>query len=622
MIPNPSTAKVSKEQPPRHLAENFTLQAFVNCYLREVASGHWIQASDSSLSDRLPAPLTGDDAVVIQLPADDLLFDVAYRSTVGRHTFTAVYQSHGPDTRYQRIPPYTAIITLIRSIYAEQAPQATHTTTEELELCSRLTDSLQWTTTYLENRIQDSGLTQNRYIEAEQSILFGHWLHPTPKSRQGISFWQHGQYTPELKGRFALHYFAVNRDYLEEDSALQTSAAHWIAEDAPRMLLQQCQATEVLLPQHPLQAQHLLNQPRVRKALQDGWLRDLGCHGAPWFPTSSVRTLYQPGNDKMYKFSIPVKITNSLRRNRKHELPVGVIMTRLMRRIDFFQRFTFFHIVDDPAYLNVRFPDQAADEESGFELILRKNVFAQPKGHAAVLIAALTQDPLQLCEGTQRSRLHTILQELSALEGRDIHHVAKDWFEQYWQCAIEPLLYLYDRHGIALEAHQQNSLLNLANGYPTDYFYRDNQGFYLAPAYRDELIAQEPGITELDDLFYDEPMIQRRFAYYLCINQLFSIIHRLGADGLCNEAELIRACRHWLESLESDLTGAGKRMIRYLLDSDQLAFKANLLTRIHDVDELEAEQELAVYAELRNPFKEFAPEAYPISADRKAPAHV
>ena len=37
------------------------------------------------------------------------------------------------------------------------------------------------------------------FIEAEQSLLFGHLTHPTPKSRQGILEWKSAMYSPELK---------------------------------------------------------------------------------------------------------------------------------------------------------------------------------------------------------------------------------------------------------------------------------------------------------------------------------------------------------------------------------------------------------------------------------------
>ena len=54
--------------------------------------------------------------------------------------------------------------------------------------------------------------------------------------------------------------------------------------------------------------------------------------------------------------------------------------------------------------------------------------------------------------------------------------------------------------------------------------------------------------------------------------------------------------------LEEEFTGLGKAFVRNILKQEELAFKANLLTRFHDVDELEAELEQAVYTKIPNPF--------------------
>lgn len=50
-------------------------------------------------------------------------------------------------------------------------------------------------------------------------------------------------------------------------------------------------------------------------------------------------------------------------------------------------------------------------------------------------------------------------------------------------------------------------------------------------------------------------------------------------------------------------SGAGRLFINDLLVKTELAFKANLLTRFHDVDELAEELEQAVYVKVQNPFQ-------------------
>ena len=54
--------------------------------------------------------------------------------------------------------------------------------------------------------------------------------------------------------------------------------------------------------------------------------------------------------------------------------------------------------------------------------------------------------------------------------------------------------------------------------------------------------------------------------------------------------------------LEGDLVGQGKQFVSSLLNEEKLSYKANLLTRLHDVDELTAKLEQAIYTKIDNPF--------------------
>jgi len=582
MIESQKSQRLVVETDSEEVAERVGFEALASTYLREVDPGKWSRAS-----------FTGK--WIVELPLSDgtsLVLEVGYRSMVGKHRIDRVFLSPASGGEPQPMPPFHAALALVRELYRADAVN-TRTSSREMELTGRLVDSFQAMAMALRERRGDPSLDENRFLESEQSLLFGHWMHPTPKSRQGMAWWQQAEFSPELKGGFRLCFFAVRADLVCHDSAAGNAATETARE---AFGADETADGECVIPVHPLQAQWLLAQSHVREALDRGWMRYLGPRGEVFHPTSSVRTVFRRESEWMFKFSIPVKITNSLRRNRSHELNVGVVMARLMRKLDFFAVYPYFHGVDDPAYLGVRLPGL---RETGFEVIIRANPFRDAKGDGIVCLAALTQDPVL---PTGSSRLGSIIKDLSDLEGRPPGMVARDWFEQYWQCAIEPLILLFDRHGIALEAHQQNSLLDVSNGYPTHYYFRDNQGFYLADEHRTDLLAIEPGVAELEGLFFDVPAICRRFGYYLVINQLFSVIHRLGADGYLGEMEALALGCGWLESLRRQLTGPGREFADYLLESPAIASKANLLTRAQDVDELEAAQEMAVYVDVPNPF--------------------
>lgn len=593
----------------RDIADNASFQAFMNSYLKEVDPGVWHQKECWQQQTGQQLSTECQQVLEIKLPHQNLTLalSVSYRSLVGRHTLIGAYQKALHQFHWQSIDFFSVMLLLVKEIYTPttEPAQNDQNKTLELELLARLIESQQVMTRYLEHRAGDDTLFSNRFIHSEQSILFGHWLHPTPKSRQGIHEWQHQEYTPELCGRFQLHYFAVDRSLVQQGSILKQSAEAILDQIlADEQALPVLPEHMMLVPTHPLQAQWLLHQPYIQHYLEAGRMMDVGPLGARFTPTSSVRTLYCESLDFMIKLSIPVKVTNSMRINMNHELEAGVAVASLFRQTQFSRAYPRFQTIDDPAYLTLSLPEQ---EESGFELIIRENPFStcQPgaEHQAVVSLAALTQDSL---EPDQPSRLASLIHSIAAQEQTNVEQVAHTWFEQYWLSAIEPAIRLYDEHGIALEAHQQNSLLDISQGYPSRYFYRDNQGFYLSERHKETLIAMEPILARTQGLFYDDTMIINRFCYYLIVNQLFSVINRLGNDQLLSEQQSLTRCVALLAQLKPQLSAQGKQLVEVILSQPEIAFKGNLLTRIHDVDELQSDQELAVYTKIRNPLRDIA----------------
>jgi siderophore synthetase component len=589
------------QQMAKQIAENATFQAFMNCYIREVSSGHWVRKEEWIKEQRLSILMTEEYILEIELPLQNtrFAFGMEYKSLVGRHKFGDSLKYCTKQNQWLVEDKLTILITFIQELHFMAKKDGCHELSSHFdELILRIIESYQTMTNYIEKRLENKKQNgaNGTFIEAEQSLLLGHWLHPTPKSRQGMSDWQQTSFAPELQGSFQLHYFRVDRKNVKESSVLEKSASELISQSLTTSQSDFVMSEkDCLIPMHPLQAQWLLQQPHVKKALAEGWIKYEGALGALYTATSSIRTVYSTNEEMMYKFSIPVKITNSLRVTRTHELKAGIVMARLMNKIDFLQNHPSFRMIDDPAYMTVEFPNQA---ESGFEVIFRSNVFPEGQDEGICMIATLLQEPLP----KEKSKLCQLIMKIAQSEFRSLESVSLDWFKAYWKCSIESLLRLYDENGIALEAHQQNSLLNISSSYPTTYYYRDNQGYYLSKTYKEVLLSIEPSLHETEELFYEDALIHDRFTYYLFMNQLFPVISRFGADQLIDEKILLKWSIDQLHLLEKEFTGFGKAFIRNILKQEELAFKANLLTRFHDVDELEAELEQAVYTKVPNPF--------------------
>jgi siderophore synthetase component len=298
----------------------------------------------------------------------------------------------------------------------------------------------------------------------------------------------------------------------------------------------------------------------------------------------------------MLKFSLPVRITNSVRINRRPELEAGVAMAKLIEGIGFAERSKNFRIIQDPAYITLDIPGR---EESGFEVILRENPFKGARAQGVVTVAALTADPLP----GDLSRLERTIRRLAARGGDGISNIALAWFRRYLGCAVEPLIRLYDDYGVALEAHQQNTLLDIGMGYPGASYYRDNQGFYLSERYRSLLAGHAPETETIASLYFPDAEIRDRFAYYLIVNQVFSVISRMGHDGFCDEGVLLFALRAHLEHCAETMSGAGRDFARHVLDLPTITSKANLTTRLFDVDELQSNGVHSLYRSIPNPLR-------------------
>ncbi|MDN5698487.1 MAG: hypothetical protein L0G70_11015, partial [Rubrobacter sp.] len=448
------------------------------------------------------------------------------------------------------------------------------------------------------------GATRTTFIEAEQSLVFGHHLHPVPKSRQDFSEADLPHYSPELEASFPLHYFRAHESIVGQNSALGESATALVKRElrenpavSAEFAERYCEEDEyTLIPAHPWQAEFLLRRPEVRDLVERGLLEHLGPVGSPYSPTSSIRTVYRRDAAFMLKLSLNVRITNSVRGNLPKELERGVEVHRIMESEiggELRELFPEFDIIRDPAYLTV----DTGEGQSGFEITLRQNPYRGECQPDATPIVALCQDHIS----GDGSRLSRLVQRLAESEDRPVEEVSRDWFRRYLQISLRPILWLYLRRGIAVEPHQQNSVVELSGGYPERFLYRDNQGYYYRESAREELERAMPGIGERSETFCEEAVSDERLRYYFFINNLFGVVNALGCGDVADERELLLEIRRELQRA-SEWASPGSGLIPSLLESEKLPGKANLLTRFHDMDELVGDLATqSVYVEIDNP---------------------
>ncbi|WP_432151685.1 IucA/IucC family protein [Streptomyces sp. bgisy029] len=538
----------------------------------------------------LPRP--EGDTLRVDFPATGtaLLVPVHYWSATGAHRFGAPVLEGAPE----KAPPADAVTVAV--LIGREADR-----NGSAELVARVADSVRHTAGFVEQRRRHPAepADTDLFLTAEQSLLLGHPLHPTPKSREGLSEAESRRYSPELHGSFPLHWFAVDRSLTATDSAW-TDGGPASAEEllAPHRVGLRLPPGTAALPLHPWQAADLLSRPQVAALQETGLLHDLGPHGEHWHPTSSIRTVHRPGARVMLKLSLGVRITNSRRENLRKELHRGVEVHRLLTTglAESWQReHPGFDIVRDPAWLAVDDPE--GTPVTGLDVMLRQNPFGP--GDDAVCIAGLTAQRPRPGQPLMRSRLAEAVAALAARTGRPVPDVSAEWFRRYLDRVVRPVLWLDAHAGVALEAHQQNTLVLLdPDGWPVGGRYRDNQGYYFRDSRRDELERRLPGIGTVSDTFVSDPVTDERFAYYLGINNVLGLIGAFGAQRLADEQALLTVLRQFL----TENAELGSPLPAYLLQNRQLRCKANLLTRLHGLDELVGPVDTqSVYVSIANP---------------------
>ncbi|MHA6802334.1 IucA/IucC family protein [Salinifilum ghardaiensis] len=500
---------------------------------------------------------------------------VLYRSATGHHRFGT-----------PRLPSGAAVsaVTLAALIGLEATAGRQHQQHVTDDLVGRVADSQARVAQYLWHRAQhEDPVDAPPFLAGEQALVLGHPLHPAPKSRQGISPSEGRRFSPELRGGFPLFWFAADPSVVSREGAPVDALAGFAPEVPPGT---------VPVPAHPWQAREVLAKPEIRDLRERGLLEPLGEHGPEWYPTASVRTLYHPDAPVMLKCSLSMPITNSVRENLRKELRRGAEIDRLLGgglAEELAAQHPGFGIVRDPAWIAVDVPAAA---ESGLETIVRDNPFRG--GERACCVAGL------VAERPDRgpSRIAAVLERLAAAEGAGTAEIAERWCAHYFDAVVAPVLWLYRAHGLGLEAHQQNTLVELdEQGWPRGGWYRDNQGYYISEP-RHDLHRFLPDIGDGENLCPDE-LINERLGYYIGINNLLGLVGALGNQGLADERRLLAVLRERLRGFD-DLA-----LARALAEEPTLRCKANLLTRIDGLDELVGPiASQSVYRDIPNPFVE------------------
>ncbi|MFJ3876159.1 IucA/IucC family protein [Streptomyces sp. NPDC090077] len=396
---------------------------------------------------------------------------------------------------------------------------------------------------------------EDPYVRSEQALVMGHPHHPAPKARGGAPAASWLPYAPEAHTRFPLVLLGLREDQVaEEGGPAAADAVDALAGilDGPRP-----PAGYRVLPAHPWQLELTAGRRELREAFTDGRLLRLGPTRLPVWPTASVRTVYAPGADAdlFAKFSLDVRITNDVRRLWRHDL-------LKLRRTDSAVEEGFADLRrrtgSDAVWLSDRGYRTAAFAFEELAVLVRDGLRGRVAAGAVPLLSAA------LAEGFPGSPLETAPDPAG-------------WWRAYLRHVVPPVLDLFARHGIVLEAHLQNCLVAVDDrGMPVQALFRDAEGVKL------------PG---------DMPRgaAWQRLVYCLVVNHLAEVGGALAERHPAAAAGVWPAVRG--ELLRYD-AAYGLPEIAELLTAPALPAKTNLLLRWTRADGADAR-----YLPLPNPLR-------------------
>lgn len=565
----------------RALAEAAAAERLINAYLRETQVFDPTGKAQGELLSEIETELSRQGQVMkVELPSltRSVWGAVMYLSPFGHHRYgEAFYLKHEQQGHAERLQNSEDLAALLFAELAAREPADSQAGKRVLEMTAAVQNSISKTERYVRHSLNGTKSLwslpgKERMAASEQRLVYGHPFHPTPKSSAGFSEEDLARYAPELGAAFKLRYFAAAPELVQEafvEAGDEELFPKDVLAEAKRLLTEE-QQTYKLFPVHPWQAAHLLEWPEVQALTAEQKLVDLGELGNRVFPTSSVRTVWDPEHRYYFKLPLNVRITNFVRVNPPEQLERTLDAARVLAEIGPTVPYEGFTILREAGYRTLRIPGEAQERlAESFGVIFRENPAVSAAGDATPLVVA------SLLEQSPSEAEPPLLQAVRIAADRAGKTMSaqwlKKWLTRYLEISLVPLTWLFVRHGASLEAHVQNSMVALEHGWPVGFYVRDLEGVSLSQERADERVpAGSP-------VLYPDREAWSRLKYYVFVNHFGHLISTLACDGGGDERQLWQTVRDVLRE-SGVFAGGGEAYLEDLQTAAGWPAKANMIS--------------------------------------------
>ncbi|AMA71819.1 Siderophore synthetase component [Aneurinibacillus thermoaerophilus] len=569
-----------EEETMMKLTEKEMLKRILNAYLRETGNH---DPRDQQAVQTLSLPVHTETAMKIFLPhtKNTILGTLTYWSAGGHHAYGDTFFQETETGK--KTLSFEQIVLFIMQEVSISEPDKTLRQQKQEELIRMIKNSLKNMRIYSQQTTTREGLATARFDfrYSEQSLYYGHPFHPTPKSSEGFTAEDLRKYAPEMGAAFPLHYFALSPELIIEGwvNKQEEETDPFIPEAIATQARQQLNTeyeSYVLLPCHPWQAMYLLTQPLVKKLIEEKQLIDLGPLGKNVYPTSSVRTVWSPEHQCFYKLSLHIRVTNFIRENTREQLYRTLDAAKVVHCVKDRYNSENFTILLENGFRTVSIPyaTHAENEQimASFSAILREAPAECQEENTPYVIASLFEVPPK----EKEPALFYAIRRQN--EKRELPNLF-EWLKQYLSISLQPILQLFAETGISLEAHVQNSMLRLKDGFPSKFYVRDLEGISVDREQAKKQNWVDTIISAASPVLYSNEQAWFRLKYYFFVNHLGHLVHTLARYSHQDEYLFWQTVREFLQSMK--ITTASPQLqslIDDLLHSDTLPAKANLFS--------------------------------------------
>ncbi|UJF22080.1 IucA/IucC family protein [Shewanella sp. OMA3-2] len=584
-------------------AEANAIGCLLNCYLREFA----IVRNEVDLNDTHPdCPLSLSQSlprnrqkVRIRLPESNaVLLVVADRvSLLGRIRFSSQLYLKKTGSFWQ-----LSSVSHLTELLLNHLAKITNSAFNH-ELLDQIGNSIDVTNAFLQ-RVETCGRVNTNMamsigaqglIASEQSLLWGHAMHPTPKSRHGVAFDDMLACSPEIQANFSLYWFKVDPSIVKQLHCSDMKPMDWIGLIKPDRAC--------LYPCHPWEVNTILAQPLVQKAITAGLIEPLGQMGSQVYPTSSVRTTYLPDINQFMKFSIHVRLTNCVRKNAWYELDSAVALSRVLMAVadEAYLHCPNFALMAEPGASTLDLSGLFNDDQDTpankaqhlmvsecFGILYREGI----PDHQLERYKPLMAGALFAWDNRGQSVCEMQIMALAKRTQQEYEQTVIQWFSAYIDVLLPGIFYFFFKRGVAFEPHLQNTVIGFENGLPAFIWLRDLEGTKLVPEFWPSSSLQGLSGEAKRSVYYSREQGWSRVAYCGLINNVSEAMFHLAAGDQVLEAKLwqilANVIHQWqqIEGLQPELVG--------LLQGDRIPSKNNLSTRLFmKADKLSSYTQLA-----------------------------